>query len=114
MPQAALGHEATFADGIEQNFVYIVFVVTRRSVTLKPSFSNCSLAIWADRRRRALVGGHHQELLVALVLAGGVAGLLHVLGGELRRSACRPALRKSTPVPSMPPASSKPAIVGGR
>src|SRR5205085_11533281 len=42
-----LGQIGTFCLGMLQNFVYMVSWVTGRRLTLKPSFSNWSLATWA-------------------------------------------------------------------
>ena len=106
------GQTLTSDSGTLQNFVNIVSRVTRRSFVLKPISLSCCSVICAIDLSGSALSADDQQLLVALVLAGGEARLLEVLGRqvavalsaaqpvELRRPSRR---RRRTPrSPAMP------------
>src|SRR4051794_30207247 len=110
--QPTFGQTATFAPGVLQYRVYIVFVFTWRSLTLNPSFSKFSLATSAAFAPT--------PSFVPTIRIGGPLYLPDEKPAFLKYEAARsrvgaPSLdRKSLPGPSIPPAWSKPASPGGR
>ena len=93
--------------------VHRVACVTSAELQLEADLLDCSATTCASPSAGDGVVADDQQRRRALVLAARVAGLLHVLGRE-RAVAARASTVKSKPGPFRPPASSKPAMPGGR
>ena len=94
-----------------QYFVYIVCCCTSRIWTLKPSFSNCSLATSAALAATPALEPTIRISSVPSYLPEAKPAALKYLADTSGRGLPSGEM-KSTPMPSMPPASSKPRDAG--
>ena len=109
--QPTFGQMITLAFGSPQNLVYIVSCVTRRSFGLKPSFSNCVAANSAPFCAAPPEVPTISSSSLPVYIPDGKPPFFMYSFASVRSPFG--FARKSTPVPSKPPASSNPPTSGG-